>query len=68
MSKYLRESSATVCSLIELNELSSRIGAKHCWQAKLTLTLVPDIFYISGYLRPIAVSREIDENDVAPKP
>lgn len=43
--KYLHESSAMACSLILLNELSNRIGAKHRWQAKLTLTLVLDIFY-----------------------
>lgn len=32
-----------VCSLMLLNELSSRIGTKQRWQAKLTLTLVFDI-------------------------
>lgn len=42
-SKYLHDNSAMVCSLMVLNELSNRIGVKHRWQAKLTLTLGLDI-------------------------
>lgn len=42
-SKHLHDNSAMVCSLMVLNELSNRIGVKHRWQAKLTLTLGLDI-------------------------
>lgn len=44
--KYLHDSSAMVCSLTLTNEPSNRMGTKHRWQAKLTLTLLAfDIFY-----------------------
>lgn len=43
--KYSHDSSAMVCSLTLTNELSNRMGTKHRWHAKLTLTLLAfDIF------------------------